>query len=520
MSSNIISLKLTADFFAERANRSLDRYNYSKALRYFKRAGEMEPKNPSHLCNMAGVLGHLGKFSESNEILMNVLKKFDDNAAECHYYLACNYVYMDLLEQAEEHAYLYLRKDPKGRFAKDAVEILEYVAQDLNHPPLTEDLNLEEDEKTILHEQARTMMEEGRFQQAEKLLSQLLEDHPDFIAARNNLSLCYYYKGEIEKAHQMIRSVLEQDPCNIHALCNLAILYYQQQELEELSALLKELRKIIPLQYDQAYKLGITLGVLGEHDAAYQLFKKMSAYAWRLDFHLYHYCAVSAFNLGRYQEAKKYWKWVQREDPESPIAPYYLDWIESGQTHREAPYYYQVPHHYQESKKKEALQDSMERDPFIRSSFLWALRHGDRETKLQVLQAFEWLGDQEVIEALKEFVADPEQEDDLKQMANFVLGTLGYAGSNQPTIRWRSSWKEVVNCLRDRLTGEEQEAAQQLWTEFIQARYPNVPIIRKPKAWAAALEYLITPTSYKELAQSYSVSAQTVKKNVDTIREK
>jgi len=290
--------------------------------------------------------------------------------------------------------------------------------------------------------------------------------------------------------------------------------------MDSLEELLEDLRKIIPLQYDQAYKLGITLGVLGDHEAAYQLFRKMADYAWQLDFHLYHYCAVAAFNLGRFHEAKKYWKLVQREDSGSPIASYYLDLIEKKETNKEVPYYYQIPHHYQESKsKKESLQDKVERDPFIRSSFLWALRYGDRETKLQVLQAFEWLGDQEVIEALKEFVSDPNQDEDLKLMGNFVLSTLGYhkAGDFMP-IRWRQSWKDVIKCLNSQLTKEQKEQAYGLWSQFIHERYPNVPVIRKPEAWAAALEHIVVQTPLSDVTALYGVNVKTVKKNVETIQ--
>ncbi len=524
--SNVIPLSLTADFFAERANRSLDRYNYSKALRYFKRAGEIEPQNPLHFCNMAGVLGHLGKFHESNEILHQVLQRTDEEAAECHYYLACNYIYLDLLEQAEEHALKYLRKDPKGRYVNDAVELLEYVAAEFDRPlEETEMLHPEDDEKTLLHEEARALMEKGSFQQAEKILLKLIKEYPDFLAASNNLSLCYYYKGEVEKSRKTISTVLLQDPCNIHALCNLAILYYQQQEEENLQTLLMELRKIIPLQYDQAYKLGITLGVMGEHRAAYQLFKKMSAYAWQLDFHLYHYCAVAAYNLGRYKEARKYWRLVQREDPQSPVAPFYLEQIQQNEILKEIPYYYHVPGHQKTKSNskfsKSSLQEEMERDPFIRSSFLWALRHGDRETKLQVLQAFEWLGDQEVIEALKEFVEQPEQEEELKQMARFVLKTLGHA-TTQGSEGWRRSWTQVLEELNPNLTVEEQLKARELWVQFIQQASPNVPPIRKPASWAAALEYMILPKEecdLAEIAARYGVTSKTVKKHVEVLQQ-
>src|SRR5699024_5210025 len=104
--------------------------------------------------------------------------------------------------------------------------------------------------------------------------------------------------------------------------------------------------------------------------------------------------------------------------------------------------------------------------------------------------------------------------------ANFVLSTLGHASNGQESIRWRQSWKAVMNSLREQLSVEQKEEAHQIWMEFIHARYPNVPIIRKPRAWPAALEYLIVPTTLKEVDFQYDVSTQTVKKNVETIRNR
>ncbi|RXT04033.1 lipopolysaccharide assembly protein LapB [Ammoniphilus sp. CFH 90114] len=523
---NVIPMTITADFYIERANKSLDRYNYAKALYYYKKAVEMEPHNALLFCNMAGVLGHLGKYQESNEVLQHVLQKMDENAVECHYYLACNYVYLDLLEKAEEHALIYLRKDPTGRYVQDAEELLEYLGEELEHPqPLPDEVDPSlQDEKTSLHEKARILMEEGSFQQAEKLLIKLTSEYPDFLAASNNLSLCYYYKGEFEKARDTIHLVLEQEPHNIHALCNLAILYYQQQEHESLGKLLSNLKKLIPLQYDQAYKLGITLGVMGEHQTAYQLFRKMAGYAGQLDFHLFHYCAVSAYNTGHLKEAEKYWKMVQLEDPGSPIAPYYLERLKKGEKlPKDIPYYYHLPTYAKKKKKtnthvpEPSLQEEVENDPFIRSSFLWALRHGDRETKLQVLQAFEWLGDQEVIEALLEFVQQADQDEELKRIAQFVLKTLGY--SSETKVPWKKTWHRVLESLRTELDEQQQHKAGELWSQYIHMAYPDIPVIRKPEAWAAALEWMVAGGSLEEVASYYEAAPKTVKKHIETMEK-
>ena len=61
----------------------------------------------------------------------------------------------------------------------------------------------------------------------------------------------------------------------------------------------------------------------------------------------------------------------------------------------------------------------------IRSSLFWSLRTGNTETKIQVLQTFEYLADQEVEQVLRQLILDPEEEDCVKRVAISVLHQLG-----------------------------------------------------------------------------------------------
>src|SRR6185437_6364197 len=91
----IIPIQLDATFFFERAVRSLDRFHYDKALKYFRRAVEYEPDNPVNHCNMAGILSEMGQYEESNKILTHILTELEPSMTECHFYKANNYANME-----------------------------------------------------------------------------------------------------------------------------------------------------------------------------------------------------------------------------------------------------------------------------------------------------------------------------------------------------------------------------------------------------------------------------------------
>lgn len=534
-SDKVIPLRMTAEFFNERATRSLDQYNFSKALRYYKRAVDVEPNNPTYFCNMAGVLAQLGQFKESNDILFHVLYKVDTELADCHYYLACNFANMDYFDKAEKHALLYLANDPDGRFSNEALDLLEFVAELPEDSPLLRDKETVDEyiasEVANQHDRARKMLEEGNFEDAEKLLQQLFMDNPDFLAAGNNLSLCYYYMGKFEDATDTISLILDRDPHNIHALCNLTILFSHYKQANRLEELLAVLKKVIPMQYDQAYKLGITLGIMGDHEAAYFLFKKMVKFIWDVDFHLLHYCAVAAYNTGRYQAAKKYWKLVQVEDEESLIATYYLEQLEKkdhdSTVKDKIPYYYHLPTYDKKIQKQPAreavLQEKMKRTPLVSFTYHWALRFGDRQMKEQVLSTLEWIDDKEMIEALKAFVNDKREDWDLRETGQFILGMLGFPSPlnlNTP-YRWHKNWLAVAEMLDFYINIENATRAKEIWVKFIQMSYPDVPVIRKPEAWTAALEWFAKDheVTLSSLARKYEVTAQTIKKNIQVIEE-
>ena len=56
----------------------------------------------------------------------------------------------------------------------------------------------------------------------------------------------------------------------------------------------------------------------------------------------------------------------------------------------------------------------------MRSSFFWALHHGDDATRLQVIHALELIGDEEVRQALEAFLTETGLSDTLYQAATKV----------------------------------------------------------------------------------------------------
>ncbi|MBT2290459.1 tetratricopeptide repeat protein [Paenibacillus albidus] len=543
-SNKIIPVTLNANFFFERAVRSLDRLQYDKALKNFRKAVEYEPDNPVNHCNMAGILSEMGDYKASNDILTHVLEKIDPVMTECHFYMANNFANMDSFEEAERALVTYLEEDVKGEFLAESEELMELLQYELDRPaPLN---RIKSREGVVEHDRARALLEEGKFTQAVQLLEEIVKNTPDFLAAHNNLALAYFYMGRFTKAKECISEVLKQDEGNLHALCNLAIFLQYEGDREQLGRLLRMLEATVPFHQEHVFKLATTMGILGSHRTAYGHFRRLlKDEEVAGDAGLYHYCAAAASNSGLYAEAQRCWRQAGKLDPESAVPPFFLAQLQHAQVESKpmpsVSYNYQLP--FQEQLKlwknnQDSFTEEVRSNPLLRSSFFWALRYGDASTKLQVTEALRWIEDEEMSSVLRELLEQqPLQEEKLQEAALLSLQRLLGSGADEampslpleqketPVLRhkaqpeWKEEWQRIIEqtlgMMDRRYDAAQKKDAELLWKQFVGSLYPDVPFIRHAAGWCAALEYLTAklhglPVTYREVAQQYGVSVSMV----------
>ncbi len=522
--NKVIPVEMDANFFFERALQYLDRNNYNKALKYFQRAVDRDPDNPVNHCNLAGVLAEMGLFEDSNHILQHVLEKVDPNFAEGYFYMANNWAHLEEYELAEEYALRYLEEDGDGEYRQEAEEMLQMLSQFLGRPPRS----IRPRQQTMLfniHDKARLLLEEGRFAEATQLLERIIAEDPRFIAARNNLTLAYFYQGNLRKAFQMVNSVLSEEPGNVHALCNLAVLYGHLEEREGLQVVLERLKKIVPLQVEQMFKQATTLGILGEHEAAYQRFRQLISLEVVDDICLYHYTAVAAANTGRYEEAVKWWKVVVQKDPDSPVPRFYLRVMEELDSEHLPllPYQYHLPVEQLRRISSASWDEQTHvQYPWLRAMLHWGLRFGHHEMKLQILEVLGSIGDQDAILTLKQYVKNPEETGALKRAALFLLSFLGEPIEEIDVKPYQAALAIAQQNLSLYAPNYVPEA-RHIWISFLLRVYPHLPRLQKPEGWSAAVEYLTLKhfgqsVTQREIATSYQVSVSTLSKHAQTIR--
>jgi hypothetical protein len=237
------------------------------------------------------------------------------------------------------------------------------------------------------------------------------------------------------------------------------------------------------------------------------------------------------------------------------VARYYLDGLEAVLQGMQEPnklsYHYHLPFDEQFKQWEDygnGIPEEMKNDPLIRSSFFWALRHGDQATKLQVIHALGMIGDYEVQQALQLFIDEPGEESTLVKAAQVVLHDLQRAehheldakvpqtltpetlkslrkvgkadvAANHAETGATSHWQVVVDraLQMSEARAELQHEMERIWTDYVSRVCPDLSGSKQIEGWAAGLEYLASknrsrPVTYQSIAERYGISASTVSK--------
>jgi Flp pilus assembly protein TadD len=168
-------------------------------------------------------------------------------------------------------------------------------------------------------EEQRFHLATGQYHQARQIGEKALRRWPDFVPVLNNLGQVYAVNGELERAIQIGRRVLEIDPQNLHAISNLARLYFLNGQPEQAEQFAARLKASQAEASDRWNKIAEALAILGDDAgvlALYEQAKKADELEPPfVDGVFYHLLAVSALNLGREKDARRFWKKALKLSP-------------------------------------------------------------------------------------------------------------------------------------------------------------------------------------------------------------
>lgn len=559
--SKVLPFDQSGQFYYKKAQKYIDSNNYVNALSFYRKAVDKDPENVNYKMDLAQVFSEMNYYDESNRLLFLVLQK-ERNKSECYFGLGCNFMALREYEKAEECFDRYLKMDSEGVYAEDVDDLLdllrstEYFTEEEfylgNLSPAKEKLYK-------LANKGRELLDAGEYKRAIKCMEKVVKKDPALVFVRNNLSLAYYCEGEASKAVEMTRDILIEYPKNIHANCNLAIMLNDSGNEAEVTELKKVILGFKTDDPDELHKIAVTLCELKLHKEANSALKELLQYR-PYDVKLLHYYSVSWFNMRNFRESLFLWNRIEKILPENMISNYYKkltqNYIKEDKEFKELGYHFQVPYEeiiFRVRKVNDLLKLSIEDlkqkweiNDWTRGLFVWGLSLNDNLMKKGILNAVASMKDAKAEYFLRDFSLRKNVDDDLKKDALMLLNQMGakepymaYMNDNVVEIRVNSAdfqenevpayYQRVVNIaiegMRNRYKRGYEADIKRLWDNFLSAaKTYSLPKIKKPEAWAAALELFYCSVkdlsaSKREIAKRYNISYSALSSNFSLLKD-
>ncbi|MDX5476671.1 MAG: tetratricopeptide repeat protein [Bacillaceae bacterium] len=312
--AKVIPFEQNGEYYFQKGIRAYRKRDLYKARKNFQRAATLQPSDANVVCQYAIVLMELGDYQASNDLFYKIIHQLDDQMYDCHYFLANNYAYLGLFQEAKKHAEEYLTMEPDGEFADDAEDLLDLL--EIDEDDEEEELTFSQDQLIVMQEKSRDLLEAGKLEEALDILHEIIEEYPNFWSAYNNLALAYFYKGDLQSAKQILFDVLEKNPGNLHGLCNLVVFFYYENNEEQTKLLADRLENVTPMLVEHRYKLGATFGLIGRHELAYKWLRSIHRNGFQGDGTFQYWLSHSAYHTNNIKVAKQAWERVMELNPE------------------------------------------------------------------------------------------------------------------------------------------------------------------------------------------------------------
>jgi tetratricopeptide (TPR) repeat protein len=297
--------------FAMRYDPSIAKQQYNILLGKY-------PEDDQVLVQLALLYLEEGNYKPAEEILKNLI--------QLQKRTSLSYFYLGLIEQERgnhDKALTHLRKVTSTKEKQKAFEHIVYIHVDQKNFELAENLIIEQIEKTTdstslegLHSMlADTYSQQGKHEEAYKLLTKLLKNNPDSIALRYNRAMMLAESDNtLSEMESDLRHIISIKPDNAYALNALGYtLADRTSRYTEALELIKQAHKLLPDDPSVLDSLGWVLFRMGRAQEA--VVHLQNAVRQLPDAEVAAHLGEVLWSLGKEADAKKVFKKALETSP-------------------------------------------------------------------------------------------------------------------------------------------------------------------------------------------------------------
>lgn len=141
---------------------------------------------------------------------------------------------------------------------------------------------------------------------------------------RNLKAMTLLFIGQYDESSALLEQLLAENPSDIHALCHYTLLLYNTNQVEQFELYLKRLKKIVPINDDEKFKLGIVLSFLNKFEASHELLLPLYKKGKFLNSQMFHALSFNSFALGQTKQSDQFWENLCELVSEPGLSPHQI----------------------------------------------------------------------------------------------------------------------------------------------------------------------------------------------------
>lgn len=301
--NNVISLDQNGENYYRQGIKKRQQNNIKDALQLLKKAYDKNPKNIDYLTEYAYVMTENGFGNEAEHLIID---KFVSDNYDMEYFYILSQIHV--ITQDANKAFLYGIQYANHRPEKNYADTLEDMFDvDVD----SEEEVAAEAERFVGQQIFQHLFMNAKVDAALDYLSSLpmhIQNERDF---RNLKAMAYLFLNKFDEAQAILEQLLEDDQTDMHALSHMTLLHYHTDQIEKYEAYLKKLEIVEPLDDDARFKVGLVLNFLQKYEHSYKLLFPLYKKQKLMNFQLLHALSFSSYHLGKIDESKIYWTRMQ-----------------------------------------------------------------------------------------------------------------------------------------------------------------------------------------------------------------
>lgn len=314
-SKKVIPMTQDASLFKRLAASKLKHRDYQKAAEYYHKVLELSPSDFEALQDYTTALTEVGQAKQVVGRYYDFIAK-GEHVESSYYQLSQIYTNLQDPNKAFCFGMNYVLLSEDEDYRKELEETFEVVYKDV-------DVLEKESQVFAVQIIFQYLFSQGKLEEAKKFIQRQEMTVRTHESVRNLLAMIHLYLGNYDIARNMLKQLLKENQTDVYALCHYTLLLYNTND-KAYPNYLQSLSKVVPMNDEESFKLGIVLSYLQKFSDSqkllYPLFKKGKF----ISMQMFHALSVNFYHLGNKEQSKVFWEKLEAMTDTPPGPPPWL----------------------------------------------------------------------------------------------------------------------------------------------------------------------------------------------------